>query len=127
MYGDRGGEQDDRPPRRPGLQVEQQQGGQPGQDPLGQPGRAEQPPAGGHGEGGHRQRRDRASSNAQDGPWTSSPSPLGLQHEGERDQERRQGVLRSVIIMVLYASPPVMAAAATADSAVGGLTSDSTA
>jgi hypothetical protein len=73
------------------LQVEQERRGQAGQDPLGRPGRAEQPPAGGHGKGGHRHRGHRQRpGDAQDGPLEQQPLAVGAEHEGEGDQERRQ-------------------------------------
>ena len=59
-------------------------------------------------------------------PWPSSAFAAGSQHESHRHQERRQGVLARHDHRP-EALPPVMAAAATAASAVGGLTSDSTA
>ena len=60
------------------------------------------------------------------GPWSSSPSPFGLSTKANGTRNAGS-VYFQVSIMVLNALPPVMAAAATADSAVGGLTSESTA
>ena len=59
-------------------------------------------------------------------PRSRNPAPFGPQREHERDHERGQGVLPGEDHR-LEGFPPVSAAAANGDSAVGGLTSDSTA
>ena len=60
------------------------------------------------------------------GPSSSSASPRG--DSTNANGTRNAGsVYRQVSIMVRNGLPPVMAAAATADSAVGGLTSERTA
>ena len=58
----------------------------------------------------------------------AAAAPRGLPGSGVKETEQKAGnVYFQVSIMVLNGLPPVIAAAANGDSAVGGLTSESTA
>ena len=113
--------------RREGREEQQQDGGHAAEDPLEEPaGPSSQPPVAAASAATATAETAVAARDLPRRPRASSARPAGGQHEGEGDEEGRQRVLpgRHIVGITL---PPVMAAAATAASAVGGLTSDSTA